>query len=62
MDPILITTKGTIVTGFRLALLEGRQEIHCIEYPFSKEDALQFIIRHHQPGVEGMRLSAFARR
>lgn len=50
-DPILITTNGTILAGFghwRLALFEGRDEIHCIEYMLSEDEALQFIISHHQ--------------
>jgi hypothetical protein len=50
-EPILITTNGTILAGFgrwRLALFEGRQEIHCIEYPLSEEESLQFILSHHQ--------------
>jgi len=29
-------------------LFEGRNEIHCIEYPLREEEALQFIISHHQ--------------
>lgn len=51
-DPILITTNGTILAGFgrrRLALLEHRHEINCIEYPLTENEALQFIISHHQP-------------
>ena len=51
-EPILITTNGTILAGFgrwRLALFQGRQEIDCIEYPFSEDESLQFIISHHQP-------------
>jgi hypothetical protein len=51
-EPILITTNGTILAGFgswRLALLEGRQEINCIEYPLGEDDhALQFTLSHHQ--------------
>jgi hypothetical protein len=50
-QPILITTNGTIVAGFgnwRLAMLEGRHEINCIEYPLSEDEALQFILTHHQ--------------
>lgn len=50
-DPILITRNGTILAGFgrwRLALFEGQNEIHCIEYPLSEDEALQFIISHHQ--------------
>ena len=51
-EPILITTNGTILAGFghwRLAMLEDREEINCIEYPVADEAALQFIINHHQP-------------
>jgi hypothetical protein len=50
--PILITANGTILAGFgrwRSALLDGRHEINCIEYPLSENEALQFIISHHQP-------------
>jgi hypothetical protein len=51
---ILITTNGTILAGFgrwRLAVFERRHEIHCIEHPLplSEDEALQFIISHHQP-------------
>jgi hypothetical protein len=50
-EPILITTNGTILAGFgrwRLAVFERRHEIHCIEYPLSEDEALQFILTHHQ--------------
>jgi hypothetical protein len=50
-EPILITTNGTILAGFgrwRLAVLEARREIHCIEYPLSEDESLQFIITYHQ--------------
>jgi hypothetical protein len=50
-EPILITTNGTILAGFghwRLAMLEGRHEINCIEYPLSEDEALPFILTHHQ--------------
>ncbi len=50
-EPILITTNGTILAGFgrwRLAVFDGRHEIHCIEYPLSEDEALQFILTHHQ--------------
>jgi hypothetical protein len=50
-EPVLITTNGTILAGFgrwRLALFEGEHEIHCIEYPLSENDSLQFILTHHQ--------------
>ena len=51
-EPILITTNGTILAGFgrwRLAVFDDRHEINCIEYSLSEEEALQFIISHHQP-------------
>jgi hypothetical protein len=50
-EPVLITTKGTILAGFgrwRLAMLEGRHEIRCIEYSLGDDEALQFILTHHQ--------------
>ena len=50
--PILITTNGTILAGFgrwRSAVVDGRREINCIEYPLSEDESLQFIISHHQP-------------
>jgi hypothetical protein len=51
-DPILITTNRTILAGFgrwRLAILDGWTEIDCTEYPLGDDEALDFIIRHHQP-------------
>ncbi len=51
-EPILITTNGTILAGFgrwRLALLEPRHEVHCIEFPISEEESLLFILNHHKP-------------
>ena len=50
-EQVLITTNGTILAGFghwRLAMLEGWHEINCIEYPLSEDEALQFILTHHQ--------------
>jgi hypothetical protein len=50
-EPILITTDGTILAGFgrwRLGVFERRHEIHCIEYPLSEDESLQFILTHHQ--------------
>lgn len=50
--PILVTTNGTILTGFRrwrLALFDDRHEINCIEYSLGEEEALHFIISYHQP-------------
>jgi hypothetical protein len=51
-DPILITASGIVLAGigrWRSALFDGRHEINCIEYPLGEDEALQFIIRHHQP-------------
>lgn len=48
---ILITTNGTILAGFglwRLAVLELRHEIDCIEYPLGEDESLQFILTYHQ--------------
>jgi hypothetical protein len=50
-EQVLITTNGTILAGFgrwRLAMLEGRHEINCIEYPLGEDEALQCILTHHQ--------------
>jgi len=50
-EPILITTNGIILAGlgrWRSAIFDGRPEINCIEYPFSEDQALQFILTHHQ--------------
>ena len=51
-EPIFITTNGTILAGFgrwKLALLGAKKEIACIEYSLSEGEALQFILKHHQP-------------
>ena len=51
-EPILITTNGTILAGFgrwRSALFDDLHEINCIEYPLTENEALQYIISHHQP-------------
>ena len=50
-EPLLLTTSGTILSGFgrwRLAVSDGWGEIECIEYPLSEDEALQFILTHHQ--------------
>ena len=50
-EPILIMTNGTILAGigrWRSAVFDGRHEINCIEYSLSEDEALEFIIRHHQ--------------
>jgi hypothetical protein len=51
-EPILITTNGIILSGFgrwRLAVLEGRKEVQCIEYPIGEDDAIEFILSHCKP-------------
>jgi hypothetical protein len=51
-EPILITANGTILAGFgrwQVAVFDRRHEINCIEYPLGDDEALQFIISHHQP-------------
>ncbi len=51
-EPILIARDGTLLAGigrWRLALFEGRQEIHCIEYVLTEEESLEFILTYHQP-------------
>jgi hypothetical protein len=51
-EPILITTSGIVLAGlgrWRSALFDGRHEINCIQYPLGEDEALQFIISHHQP-------------
>ena len=53
-EPILITGDGTILAGmgrWRVALFEGRQEIHCIEYPLTEEESLEFILTYHQTRI-----------
>jgi hypothetical protein len=51
LDPILITTNGTILAGFgrwRSAVFDGRLELNCFEYPLNEDESLQFILTHHQ--------------
>jgi hypothetical protein len=51
-DQVLITTNGTILTGFgqwRSALLEGRPEINCIACPLDEEQATLFMLSYHRP-------------
>ena len=50
-EPILITTNGTILSGFggwRSAVVDGGLEINCIEYPLSDAESPKFILTHHQ--------------
>jgi hypothetical protein len=51
LEPILITTKGIILTGierWRSAVFDSRDEINCVEYSISHDEALHFILAHHQ--------------
>src|ERR1041385_721938 len=51
-DPVLITENRMILAGFgrwRLALLERRDEISCIEFRLDDNESLQFILAHHRP-------------
>jgi hypothetical protein len=51
-EPIIITPDGTILAGFgawRLAKLERKEAVHCIEYALGEEEILPFILRYHQP-------------
>jgi hypothetical protein len=54
-EPILITRDGTILAGlgrWRVALFEGKQEeVHCIEYPLTEEESLEFILTYHQTRI-----------
>jgi hypothetical protein len=50
-EQVLITTNGTILAGFGIwqaAVFYGRHEIHCIEYPLSEDESLQFILTYYQ--------------
>ena len=50
-DPILITPNGTMLSGFghwRMAVLEGRSEVNCIEYPLDEESAIEFMLARHR--------------
>jgi hypothetical protein len=50
-DPILVTSTGTILAGFgswRLAMIEGKPEVPCIEYTLNDDESLHFILTHHQ--------------
>jgi hypothetical protein len=44
--------QGTILAGFgawRLANLERKAPVHCIEYAIGEEEILPFILRYHRP-------------
>lgn len=50
-EPVLITTNGTILAGiglWRSAIFNGTHKLNCIEYPLTDDEALQFIVTHHQ--------------
>ncbi len=49
-EPVLITTNGVVMTGFRqlLGALVGKPaDVDCFEQSISDDEALQFILRHH---------------
>ena len=49
--PVLISKQGIILDGigrWRIALLEGTPEIHCIEYEVGEDEALSFILSRHR--------------
>ena len=51
IDPILIAPNEIVLAGFggwRLAVFDDKPEIHCIEYPLTEDESLQFILAHHQ--------------
>jgi len=51
LEPILITHNGTILSGvgsWQLALLEGRQQISCVEYDVDENESLQYILAIHK--------------
>ncbi|MCU1300238.1 MAG: hypothetical protein JWQ87_522 [Candidatus Sulfotelmatobacter sp.] len=50
-DPVLITTKGIILSGvgtWRLALSEHRHQISCVEYEINDDESLQYILAIHR--------------
>lgn len=49
---IPITNTGIVIADFRewqAAVSSGRQELDCVEYALSDEDAVEFILARHQP-------------
>ncbi len=51
-EHILITTNGTIVSGFRdwhKAVTDARPVVDCIEYSLTDEEAIEVILIRHQP-------------
>jgi hypothetical protein len=51
-EPVLISTSGIILAGFgewQRALLEGKEELQCVEYSVNDDEALQYILKLHQP-------------
>jgi hypothetical protein len=51
VEPVLIASDGTILSGFgqwRLAILESRSTLNCIEYSLDENDSLRSILAHHQ--------------
>jgi len=52
VQPILVSRKGIIVDGYarwELARRQGRATILCLEYDWSDEEALRWLIQSHSP-------------
>ena len=51
-EPILVTDTGVVLAGsgrWQIALSQNETELKCIQFQLSLDDALIFILRHHQP-------------
>jgi hypothetical protein len=51
-EPIFITSTGLVLAGFgrfQIALAQNEAELTCVQIELSLDDALIFILRHHQP-------------
>jgi hypothetical protein len=52
VQPILVSRKGIIVDGYarwELARRQGRATILCLEYDWSDEEALRWLVQSHSP-------------
>jgi hypothetical protein len=60
-EPVVVTSTGIVIDGYarlKLAQLHRRENLLCLEYELSEEEALRWLIQRHRP-AEG--LSAFNR-
>jgi hypothetical protein len=63
LEPILITPNGIVLAGFgllRLAILEGRQETPCFEYPITDDAACSSLSLTIDRSGDGTTSSGFA--